>query len=211
MNKTRLFEDEIAVKVYRGADLLRDFFYPSQPEPSYCGILVTMCALIKRFLFLGLTIPFSACTAQTSSGSFNAMLNTLLSHSVPEISVNQAVELHTSGALFLDARELREYEVSHIQGATYVGYDHFDPQRVAGVAVDRPIVVYCSVGYRSEKIAERLRAAGYTQVSNLYGGIFEWVNQGLPVVSGPDEVTKRVHAYNRTWGVWLKKGEKVYR
>jgi hypothetical protein len=44
----------------------------------------------------------------------------------------------------------------------------------------------------------------------MYGGIFEWVNNGYPIVNsaGP---TQRVHAFDRTWGVWLKKGEKVYK
>jgi rhodanese-related sulfurtransferase len=39
------------------------------------------------------------------------------------------------------------------------------------------------VGYRSEKVTEKLQKAGFTQVSNLYGGIFEWVNQGYPIVN----------------------------
>jgi 3-mercaptopyruvate sulfurtransferase SseA len=71
--------------------------------------------------------------------------------------------------------------------------------------------VYCSVGYRSEKVSEQLRQAGYQTVYNLYGGIFEWKNQGHPVVNAEGEPTERVHAYNRSWGVWLKKGDKVYR
>jgi len=58
-------------------------------------------------------------------------------------------------------------------------------------------------------VSEKLLSAGYQHVSNLYGGIFEWVNQGNPLYNenGP---TSKVHAYSRTWGVWLNKGEKVY-
>jgi len=33
--------------------------------------------------------------------------------------------------------------------------------------------VYCSLGIRSEVIAKKLKKAGYTNVFNLYGGIFE--------------------------------------
>ena len=43
------------------------------------------------------------------------------------------------------------------------------------------IVLYCSIGYRSEKIGEKLVEMGYGHVFNLYGGIFEWVNRDLPV------------------------------
>ena len=48
--------------------------------------------------------------------------------------------------------------------------------KVEDIARESTIVVYCSVGYRSEKIAEELDKLGFTNVSNLYGGIFEWIN-----------------------------------
>lgn len=102
-----------------------------------------------------------------------------------------------------------EHAVSRFDNARWVGYDEFKLDRVKDLPKDAPIVVYCSVGYRSEKITEDLQAAGFTNVRNLYGGIFEWVNSGHPVVddSGP---TEHVHAYDRSWGRWLLRGEKVY-
>jgi rhodanese-related sulfurtransferase len=142
------------------------------------------------------------------SGSFGAMLHTLLSHTVPEVSATEAGQ--EENALFLDARERKEYEVSHIEDALFVGYDNFVLESVNNVSKDQPLIVYCSVGYRSEKVSEQLITAGYTNVKNLYGGIFEWKNVGLPVVNESNEMTEQVHAYNRTWGIWLKKGKKVY-
>ncbi|MDX2286672.1 MAG: rhodanese-like domain-containing protein [Bacteroidia bacterium] len=156
-------------------------------------------------------LSISACTAQdarTSSGAFNAMLKTLLAHTVPEQAVSGAPE--PGQAVYLDARAYREFEVSHIPGAVWVGYDDFDLARVEGLDRSRPVVVYCSVGYRSEKVSEKLLAAGFTQVSNLYGGIFEWCNQGRPVVNAAGAPTEQVHAYNRKWGIWVSRGEKVY-
>lgn len=153
---------------------------------------------------------FTSCSAQVSSGSYNAMLKTLLSHSVPEITVD-SLEKCVGSVTLLDARETAEFNVSHIANARHVGYDKFNMQTVAGIAKDRHIVVYCSVGYRSEKISEKLKAAGYTHVSNLYGGIFEWVNQGNNVVDNSGKPTAKVHAYSKTWGVWLTSGEKVYK
>jgi len=55
-----------------------------------------------------------------------------------------------------------------------------------------------------------LEQAGFANVSNLYGGIFEWVNQGNPIVNEKGKVTETIHAYNEAWGVWLTKGVKVY-
>ncbi|HND87659.1 MAG TPA: rhodanese-like domain-containing protein [Saprospiraceae bacterium] len=148
--------------------------------------------------------------AQVQDGAYRLMLKKLLAHSVPELQVQQ-LAADSSAVLLLDAREPREYAVSHIAGAVHVGYDHFRLSNLPDtMQKQRRIVVYCSVGYRSEKVAEQLRSAGFTDVSNLYGGIFEWVNQGHPVQDrqGP---TQRVHAYDRTWGIWLRKGKKVYR
>ena len=41
---------------------------------------------------------------------------------------------------------------------------------------DAPIVVYCSVGIRSQRVGQQLLEAGYTQVWNLRGGIFKFGN-----------------------------------
>lgn len=146
--------------------------------------------------------------AQVQNRMYNTLLKSLLSHSVKELSVKEAAPMWGK-AVFLDARERKEYEVSHIKGAHWIGYDDYKRSRLPKVSKSTPIVVYCSVGYRSEKITEKLLQDGYTEVYNLYGGVFEWVNQGHPVyVNG--KRTQQVHAFDRKWGVWLKKGERVY-
>ena len=81
---------------------------------------------------------------------------------------------------------------------------------VKNVAKGAEIIVYCSIGKRSEQITQKLDKAGYSNVSNLYGGIFEWVNQGGEVVDVNNKRTNRVDAHGRFWGQWLDKGEKVY-
>jgi rhodanese-related sulfurtransferase len=163
-------------------------------------VLLVICLFLAAFSVFG----------QVKSGSYKIMLNGLLSHSVPEVSVEEVTRKKES-VVFLDAREPREYAVSHIPASISVGYDHFELQNVpSNISKDQPIVVYCSVGYRSEKVTEQLLKAGFTHVSNLYGGIFEWVNQDHPVVN-QSGVTPEVHAYSRTWGVWLNKGKKIYK
>ena len=52
--------------------------------------------------------------------------------------------------------------------------------------------------------------AGYTNVYNLYGGIFEWKNKNFIVIDSEEKETNKVHTYNRDWSKWLKKGEKVF-
>ena len=164
---------------------------------------------MKHLFFILLFIISHQSFGQVQSRSYSDMLYKLLDHSVDEISVSEASELGGS-TLFLDAREKKEYDVSHINGAKWVGYDNFKMKRMSGVTKNKEIVIYCSVGYRSEKIAERLEKSGYTNVKNLYGSIFEWVNQGHPVYTNSGKKTMKVHAYDKEWGQWLRKGQKVY-
>ncbi len=158
-------------------------------------------------LFL-MMFNFWSAQGQVQNGAFNLTLKTLLSHNVPEVSVPEAIKM--KDVIFLDAREEAEYKVSHLAAAVFVGYEKFKLENVSRLEKNSKIIVYCSVGYRSEKIAEKMKAAGFSNVSNLYGGIFEWVNQENPVVDTDGQETKNVHAYNKTWGVWLNKGNKVY-
>jgi rhodanese-related sulfurtransferase len=155
-------------------------------------------------LLLTFSVQIGAQTA-----SFRLRLRQLLAHSVPEIEVPDLV-LKQDRYVLLDAREPREFEISHLTGAISVGYDSFDLSKLQSIPLDAPLVVYCSVGYRSEKVAEKLIKAGYKNVQNLYGGIFEWVNQGGEVYN-KNGSTDAVHAFSRTWGIWLKRGRKVYR
>lgn len=144
---------------------------------------------------------------QVQDPAFDRVLQGLLSGNVPTTGVQMLAR--QPAPVLLDARERREYDVSHLPGAHWVGHDDFQRERLADLPLDTTIVVYCSVGYRSEQITEQLVAAGFTDVRNLYGGIFEWMNSGHNVVDslGP---TDRVHAYDQLWGRWLEKGEKVY-
>lgn len=64
------------------------------------------------------------------------------------------------------------------------------------------IVVYCSVGVRSAQFAEKLQQAGYPNVYNLNGSIFEWANENRPLYQGQQQVTQ-VHPYNSFWGKLL--------
>ena len=102
----------------------------------------------------------------------------------------------------LDVRTRAEFDVSHLHGAK-----HVDPDAAAasvGGAKDQPIVTYCSVGYRSGAFAKKLGDAGYTNVTNLEGSIFRWANEDRPLLAG-GRAADKVHPYNRTWGMLLKR------
>lgn len=167
---------------------------------------------MKLFIMIAVSMSIASLQAaaqkKVTSGSFNTLLKMMLKHNVKEITVSDVKP--RKNAIFLDSREKKEYDVSHIKDAIYVGYDNFDMAAVKNVPKGAEIIVYCSIGKRSEQITQKLDKAGYSNVSNLYGGIFEWVNQGGDVVDVNNNKTNKVHAYGRFWGQWLDKGEKVY-
>lgn len=138
---------------------------------------------------------------------YHSIVKVSLSHSVDEIWPN---EVEINNQVFLDTRAKNEFDVSHIEGAQYVGYDDFDMSRVAGYDKDTAIIVYCSIGYRSENIAEKLQKEGFTNVKNLYGGLTEWMNKGKTVVDSTGQETNRVHGYSSLWGKWYLDAEVVY-
>lgn len=131
--------------------------------------------------------------------------------SVPYLSVDRFKNAG-SNIYILDAREEREYKVSHIKDALFVGYDNFNLEETIKKMPNKKnfVVVYCTLGVRSEDIAEKLQKAGYTNVYNLFGGIVEWKNKGNNVFNSKGKATEKVHVSSKSWGKWLLKGKKVY-
>lgn len=160
-----------------------------------------------KFLLILLVTSFS-CFGQVKDSLFNITIDQLISHSVPTLKTENILRIKQKH--LLDCREFEEFEVSHIPSATYVGYDQFKKKNLPEMGLNDTIITYCSIGYRSEKIAEKLVKMGYTNVFNYHGSIFEWVNKGNQVVTPKNTPTDTVHVYSKLWGVWLQKGQKVY-
>ena len=116
---------------------------------------------------------------------------------VPQIGAEAAL---TGDPLILDVRTPEEFAVSHLEGAARV-----DPETSAAAvlaahpdAATRPVLLYCSVGWRSSLMADRLRAAG-VDARNLRGGVFGWRNEGRALVRN-GQPTGDVHPYDEAWG-----------
>ena len=106
--------------------------------------------------------------------------------------------------ILIDARGMEEFRISHIKGARNIPYDNAPLKHLTDIKPDDPIVVYCSVGYRSSILARKLHDMGFMKVYNLEGSIFKWANEGRPLVQGKVTVHK-VHPYNAHWGNLLER------
>jgi rhodanese-related sulfurtransferase len=106
--------------------------------------------------------------------------------------------------LLVDVRAPEEFSNSHLKGARN--------QRTAGqiaqaVRDHKPgkTILYCSVGFRSSRLAHLLSSRGMPGISNLEGSIFQWANEGRPLFQGNVPV-KKVHPYGKRWAGLLKDG-----
>jgi rhodanese-related sulfurtransferase len=160
-----------------------------------------------RIVLIFMLISFKI-HAQVQSAAFKTLLETMLKKDVPTISCEELKKM--DNVILLDTRAKKEFDVSHLKNAIWVGYEEFKLENVKNIPKDARIVVYCSIGVRSEKIGEKLQNSGFRNVNNLYGSIFEWINQGNTVYDSAEKPTDKVHGYSRLWGIWAKKGKKVY-
>jgi rhodanese-related sulfurtransferase len=83
----------------------------------------------------------------------------------------------------LDVREPEEVACGQIPGSTNIPLGQL-PARLDELDPRRSVVVVCQSGRRSQRAAELLTVAGF-MVSNLTGGMNDWVSDGWPTVGSP--------------------------
>ncbi len=117
---------------------------------------------------------------------------------------HQRLSQDTTG-VYLDVRTEAEFQAGHPEHAVNIPVIFFDPAAgrpvpnphfltvvEATISKEAPVVVGCQAGVRSQRAAEIMQQAGYTQVSNMLGGfgggqdpqgqvIAGWQEAGLPV------------------------------
>jgi rhodanese-related sulfurtransferase len=137
------------------------------------------------------------------------MADKIIKHTIPILKADE-VKNKQQIFLILDAREKNEFLISHLKYAKHIGFDFPDFSALKNIPKTTPILVYCSVGYRSEKMAEKIKALGYKNVFNLFGGIFYWSNNHLPLVDSKNKPSNKIHGYSKDWGKWLNSTNVVY-
>lgn len=104
--------------------------------------------------------------------------------------------------ILLDVREPSEFAVSHLPGARRVDPDADVKKLLASLTPKRAVVLYCSVGYRSSKLAEQLLEVGVSDVRNLESSIFRWANEGFPL-KRDGMPAHQVHPYSSRYAEML--------
>ena len=105
-----------------------------------------------------------------------------------------------SPPLLLDVRAPGEFAVSHLAGSRNLPWESDWHTLLKETPKGQPIVVYCSIGYRSSVLARRLQAAGFVRVLNLEGSIFKWASERRPMIRQDGSAARVVHPYDAYWG-----------
>ncbi|WP_353928929.1 rhodanese-like domain-containing protein [Okeanomitos corallinicola TIOX110] len=89
-------------------------------------------------------------------------------------------ELHEQGKVqLIDVREISEYTGEHIPGSQVLPLSNFQLEQVSLID-SKQIVLYCHAGNRSNQAAQKLIQSGFTEFSQLQGGITAWKQSGYP-------------------------------
>jgi len=121
--------------------------------------------------------------------------------------------------ILLDARPEEEFVVSHLEGAKRVDFQQKDWSAITKELQEKfkgkpnpTVVSYCSIGYRSSVVIEKLQEyyskSGIRpapEFYNLEGSIFQWANEHRPMVDSNGQRTKFAHPYSAVWGKLLDK------
>jgi len=103
----------------------------------------------------------------------------------PSLTPQQAINLvNEENGVFLDLRDASEFKKGHIVSAINIPSARL-PERMVELEKyqDKPIVLVCKMGQQSGVAGKQLKAANYGKVYKMSGGMMEWGNLQLPMVS----------------------------
>lgn len=127
---------------------------------------------MKRFLGLFtyvIVVIIQSCAQQPAGSQLDAKQFAALMEKTPDKWI-------------IDVRTKKEFESGHIASAINMDYyaDDFQKQ-LTSLPKDKPLLIYCLSGSRSNSAVEKLHGMGYTNVYHLAGGIQSWKLANLPI------------------------------
>src|SRR5579871_4156185 len=152
------------------------------PDCPACGTHPTVTELIDYDQFCGIPKPTSVGPLEVARDK--AVAEASIVEGIPQITVEQLKKkLDAKEDIFvLDVREPHEYPIANL-GAPLIPVGSIE-SRISEIAAHKndEVIIHCRSGARSQKAALVLKAAGFTNVSNLTGGILAWAEKIDPTM-----------------------------
>ena len=102
-----------------------------------------------------------------------------------DLSVTEfSAKVAEAGVITLDVRTPGEFAEGHLKGARLIDFQsgNFENE-ISILDKNATYAVYCRSGNRSGQAVKVMRDAGFTKVFNMNGGVIDWANAGLPLVT----------------------------
>ena len=147
------------------------------PACPVCGEHPSVTGLVDYEELCG--VPGAGHEGRTARGSPEEVVPVV---SAPSLAVDLATD---APPLVVDVRGPDERSIAAIPGAVAIHLDAFrDGTAFSDYAElasrDRRVVVHCKAGGRSAEAVRLARAAGYTDIASLDGGVLAWVREVDP-------------------------------
>ena len=95
------------------------------------------------------------------------------------------LEVHTAfeknEIVIIDVRTPQEYMFEHIEGVLLTPMAFFKPENLPS-QINKPILLHCGSGVRSEKVAKICLEAGIESIAHMVGGFSEWKKSGFAYI-----------------------------
>ena len=118
-------------------------------------------------------------------GSILLLAGCSSSSSAVDLGVKEfSAKVAEAGVITLDVRTPGEFMSGFIQGAQNIDFQsgNFENE-IAALDKNATYAVYCRSGNRSGQAVKVMHDAGFHNVYNLNGGVIDWTNAGLPLVT----------------------------
>ena len=146
------------------------------PDCPVCGTNPTVTALIDYDQFCGISAPATVGPLEVAQNK--AVGDAAVVEGIPQITVQELKKkIDAKANIFvLDVREPHEVPIASL-GAPLIPVGSL-ASRVSEIVAHKndEVIVHCRTGARSQKAALILKEAGFTNVSNLAGGILAWAD-----------------------------------
>jgi hydroxyacylglutathione hydrolase len=155
---------------------------------TFVGWFVDYARPLYLILPIGINVsdvltPLRAIGIDQIAGYFTPAAIDGQSEALPRITAEElSIRLPQNSLIILDVRNRNEYNTQHIVGAHHIALGHL-PQHLDELPKDKPLIVQCATGYRSQIATSLLRAHGFHNAINLCEDINAW-SKLLPTESG---------------------------
>ena len=125
---------------------------------------------------------------------------------VKRLSSEEGLEcISDTKPIIIDARTPQEFKTSHLENALL-----FNQELIDTLSKETPLLIYCTVGVRSNNLANQLSEKRIYRNLRIKEGILGWANDELPLVNEQGAITDKIHVYSKFFTSFLKNGKAVY-